>query len=58
MPHIYSETRESGYPCRLACLLCDPAPVLDTLDEVARHYIRVHPISVLVPVRKLRAVKR
>jgi hypothetical protein len=48
----------SGYPCRVACLWCDPAPVFDFLDQLAEHYIREHPISVLVPGRKLRAVRR
>jgi hypothetical protein len=60
MPHVHTENRESGYPCRLACLLCDPAPVLDTLDQVAEHYIREHPISVMVPLaeRPLRVVEQ
>jgi len=42
----------SGYPCRVACLLCDPVPVFDFLDQLAEHYVREHPISVLVPRRR------
>lgn len=50
----------SGYPCHVACLWHHPAPVFLTLDELAKHYIREHPISVLVPParRSLRVVER
>jgi hypothetical protein len=60
MPHVHTENREAGYPCRVACLLCDPAPVFDSLDQVAEHYIREHPISTLVPqsVKALRVVEQ
>lgn len=58
MPHEYSETREGGYPCLVRCLLCGSAPLFLTLDQLAEHYIRVHPISTLVPARSLRVVER
>lgn len=47
-----------GYPCRVACLLCDPAPVLETLDQLALHYIRAHPLlKTSVRVVRLEAVE-
>jgi hypothetical protein len=58
MPHDHSETREGGYPCLVQCLLCLEAPTFVTLDQLAEHYIRTHPISVVVPPRSLRVVAR
>lgn len=58
MPHDHSETREGGYPCLVRCLLCPAAQLFETLDKLAEHYVRVHPISVLVPSRSLRVVER
>jgi hypothetical protein len=46
----------SGYPCKVACLLCDPAPVFLTLDQLAEHYVREHPISKMAP--SLRVVEQ
>jgi hypothetical protein len=58
MPHDYSETREGGYPCLVRCLLCPAAAAFVTLDQLAEHYVRVHPISDLIPARSLRVVER
>ena len=44
MPHDHTQDVQCGYPCRVACLLCDPAPVFETLDRLAEHYIKVHPV--------------
>lgn len=57
MPHDHIQDRIGGYPCRVACLWCDPAPVFDFLDRLAEHYIREHPISVLVPLPGRRVVR-
>lgn len=54
MPHDQTRGRTSGYPCRVACLLCDPSPVFESLDQLAEHYIKVHP---LLP-RSIRVVEQ
>lgn len=59
MPHVHTETQEGGYPCLVQCLMCLGAPTFTTLDQLAEHYIREHPISkALPPARSLRVVER